>query len=243
MASEHPIHKHTFWLYGVLVGVSIKEALETSVSHLVNPDRIDLSHLEAFHNFPHPSTGRYPEIMRLAVFLVLIIRFYLGTAYYFGVAYESRSSKVNYPVKNYGVDFMFGFFRFASFVVLALLMDIHTNPIHGFPYLVGFILLYDALWWVTSLKRSTKVLLFWWAAVNVITVLFGGFLYVIWDSGAQRPITAEVVAFWVVIIPSLFDIALMMVKRPFFRILRQLVPPDLEDDISETPDAAEPIPE
>jgi hypothetical protein len=243
--TERAIHRHAFWLYGVLVGVSIKEALETSVAHLVNPGRL-VEEARIFNliiSFPHPGTGRYPEIIRLTTFLVLIIRFYFGAAYFFGAAYESETAAKRFPVTNYAMDFVFGFVHFICFVILALLLDIHTTPVHWFPYLVGVILIYDVLWYASSFRRSTRSMLFWWTLVNLFTALISGLVYVIIDLGSHNPVRAETCAFYIVIAVSLLDIGMMMAKRPFFQPIGSLVPPDVPDEPSESPDPADPVPE
>jgi len=242
-AEERAIHKHAFWLYGVLVGVAIKEALETSIHHFVNPARIqeELAHLGQRISYPDSEIGLYPEIIRLTAFLVLIIRFYFGSAYFFGAAYQSRKAHKRFPITNYGMDFIFGFIHFVSFVILALLIDIHTTAIHGFPYLVGFILVYDIFWYVSSVRRSTKAMIFWWMIINLITALTAGLVYVLLER--RNVITAEIWALWIVIGVSVLDIGMMMAKRPFFLPIGKLVPPDISDEPSDSPDPAEPIPE
>jgi hypothetical protein len=243
---ESSIHKHAFWLYGVLVGIAIKEALEIGVAHLVNPERLlaETKLLALPFRFPDNEVGLAPEIIRLTVFLVLIVRFYFGSAFFFGAAYESPSAKIKFPITNYAADFIFGFFHFIAFVILALLIDIHTTPIHHFPYLVAFILIYDVLWYAASFRRSTVKMIFFWMAVNLVTALTAALTYVIIESHYQDVLRAERCAAWIVLVVSVIDIGLMMAKRPFFQPLGKWVP---RDDILEpppqTPDETHPIPE
>jgi hypothetical protein len=243
--AEKSIHRHAFWLYGVLVGVAIKEALETGVSHLVNPDRLthDLTHLQVAINFPDSQVGLGPEIIRITVFLVLIVRFYLGSAFFFGAAYESETAGEIFPITNYAADFIFGFIHFVSFVILALLIDIHITPIHNFPYLVGFILIYDIFWCASSFRRSTVKLIVWWMLVNVVTALSGAVIYLILEFRYGNVLMAEKYAFCLVIIVSLLDIGLMMAKRPFFQPLGKIIPRDVPGAPPVTPASPDPIPE
>jgi hypothetical protein len=228
VSEEKAINKHAFWLYGVLVGVAIKEALETSVSHFINPSRLsdELTHVGQRISFPHDQIGLYPEVIRLTAFLVLIVRFYLGSAFFYGAVYESETTTQNFTKTNYGADFIFGFMHFIIFVILALLIDIHTTPPHGFPYCVGLILIYDVFWYVSSLGRSTKELIFWWMIVNLITALVGAVVYLVFESKYSDMIKGEVIALWIVIGVSLLDIGLMMAKRPFFQSIGKMAPHD-----------------
>ena len=243
--SESSIHKHAFWLYGVLVGVAVKEALETGVAHLVNPERLpaELKLLGLPIHFPDSEIGLWPEIIRLTVFLVLIVRFYFGSAYFFGAAYESNTAKDEFPNTNYAVDFVFGFTHFVAFVILGLLLDIHTTPIHHFPYLVAFILVYDVFWYAASASRSTGKIIFTWMLVNVLTALIGAVTYLVLEYKYQDVLRAERCAFYLVIGISLLDIGMMMARRPFFQPFGKIFPVDLPHEEPPTPNPGDPIPE
>lgn len=225
MSDEKFIHKHAFWLYGVLVGLAIKQALETSIPHLIAPARLaaEFARTGQALNFPHTELF-YPEILRLTVFLALTIRFYFGSVYFFGTAYEAENADTKYSQKNYGSDFIFGFLHFISFVILALTIDLHSSPVHWFVYVVAFILLYDAVWYGFTYKQATSKLIFWWMLVNVGNALFSAVLYFIIDRSTHNPIWAEIWALWPVLIVSVFDIGWMMNKRPFFAPIARTAP-------------------
>jgi len=242
--TEDPaIHKHAFWLYGVLIGVAIKEALETTVPHLLNPNRLaeEFARVGAVVSFPHSEIGSFPEILRLAVFIALVVRFYFGSAYYFGIVYEVGTEN-DFPGRNYGVDFVLGFLHFTGFIMLALTINVHTTRPDWFIYTVGFILMYDLLWWGLSPKKSTGEVIFWWMAVNVGNALLSGFLYLILDP-KNHPFRAEGWALAPVIVVSIFDIGWMMKRRPFFEAVSDKVPRRKTLPLTKTPDPAEPIPE
>lgn len=228
-----------------MVGVAIKEALETSVSHFISPDRLiaELNHLGEKINFPDSEIGLYPEAIRLTVFLALIVRFYFGSAYYFGAAYEASTSDRDYPTKNYGVDFVFGFIHFTSFVILALIIDIHTVPVHWFPHLVGFILVYDIFWYAFSFRQSTSKLVFWWMIVNLINASISAVVYLTIEYKYKDVIKAEIWALWIVIAVSVVDIGLMMMKKPFFHPLSKIAPHDAPPPTTDMPPPAEPVPD
>lgn len=248
MADTTPraIYKHGFWLYGVLVGVAIKEALETGVAHIVEPMRLmeELHHVGISPNFPHYEVSAWPEVIRVITFLLLVVRFYLGAAFYFGAVYESENAEKKFPVTNYGADFFSGFLHFVLFVILAQIIDIHTIPVYYFPSLVGFILIWDVLWFASSWRRSTAQVIFWWMLANVLTAALSTVAYlflILWGKGFLQ---AERCALYLVIVVSLLDIGLMMAKRPFFQPMGKWVPrDDTLDAPSNTPPVTEPVPE
>jgi len=224
--TEHKaVHKHAFWLYGVIVGLAIKSALETSVPHLINPPRLIRELLRAGALVPfqhlHPTS---PQLLRLGALLALVLLFSFGSAFYYGEAYESDTADEDYPKKNYGLDFIFGFLHFNIFFVLALVIDFHTTPVYWFPALVGVILLYDLCWYCFSFKQDTSSLIFWWMIVNLLTAFLGALLYlgVLGISGSIMK--AELYALWLVAVVSIIDIGLMMMKKPFFAPITNLAP-------------------
>ena len=113
------------------------------------------------------------EAIRLAVFLGLIIRFYLGSAIYFDAVYCSDTADGDYPSKNYGIDFLLGLIHFILFFVWSETLigsDRFAHGLSGFLLVLGGILLYDIIWWLVSLKYSTKVAIRAWALLNLLTV-------------------------------------------------------------------------
>ncbi|HXI24425.1 MAG TPA: hypothetical protein VNG71_11230 [Pyrinomonadaceae bacterium] len=251
--ANRAIYKHAFWLYGVLVGVAIKEALE-SISHLVNPARLEdeLTHLGAVVQYAHHDFGLIPEVFRLTVFLVLTVRFYLGSAFYFGAVYEAPGAREKFPITNYPADFFSGFLHFVCFVILALLIDVHATPIYYFPFMVGLILVWDLAWFASSMRRSTARMITLWMGVNLVTALVAAVTYLIielvnYSMVERRTYTnlrAERCAFYWVLAVSVLDIGLMMAKRPFFQPLGKWLPrDDVLDPPIVAPNPAEPIPE
>src|ERR1051326_1596554 len=161
MAEEEGIHKHAFWLYGVLVGIAIKHALDATVPHIFDPSHIQAQLTPAQLALPQSQYSFYPDLGRLIVFLILTIRFYLGSAFYFSDIHDASSSleipdlgsesTEEQPLnKNYALDFICGFAHFLVFVILAMNIDPHTKQLFWFPVLVGFILFYDFIWWIFS---------------------------------------------------------------------------------------------
>jgi len=69
MANGDGLHKHAFWLYGVIVGLAVKEALVSTVPDILTPTE--------------PKWESIIDFSRLVVFVFFITRFYLGSAYFF----------------------------------------------------------------------------------------------------------------------------------------------------------------
>jgi hypothetical protein len=219
MAERKALHKHAFWLYGVVVGLAIKEALESTIPHLIDPSHIPPSPEYLQQNVPH---SFYPEFLRLVVFLALVIRFYLGSAYFFTDAYEAEDADTQFEKKNYAVDFVCGFLHFVGFVILALTIDIHSKPIMWFPIAVSFILLYDVFWYLFCFRYETSELMFMWMVINAGNFVLSGFLYLLVDRFGAGPVSAEVWALWPVLLVSLFDIGGMMQDKPYFDRIRRV---------------------
>lgn len=172
---------------------------------------------------PHPQLSVYPEVMRLFTALFLTIRFYLGAAFYFGLAHEAETAAQDFPKRNFGTDFVLGFFHFLGFVILALTINIHTPPMYAFPLAVGFILIYDVFWYLFTFRLDTSDLTKWWAIVNAATFVVGGFMYLLIERLTSDLVRAELYAFWLVLLVSLLDIGLMMQKKPFFQPIQDLI--------------------
>lgn len=237
MTTDKNIRRHTAWLYAVIVGLAIQQAFVTLVPHLINPGvTAELIQSNPSFHFPHPQVSVYPEVLRIIVFLVLIVRFYLGSTFFFSIAYERSDSDILFPTKNYATDFVFGLLHFLSFLILALTIDLHSTPPHTFVYLVGFVLFYDLFWFMFSFRQSTSRLIFWWMLINVLTALVSAMIYlVIWEM-FRDPFKAETYALWLVIMVSLMDLGLMMTRRPFFRPLGRAVGFESWDEASEHDD-------
>ena len=202
MAQVKSIHKHAFWLYGVIVGLAIKAALEGAVPHIIAPPNAPLEFV--------------PDLARLIVFLTLIVRFYLGSAIYFGDVYEGDTADIDYKEKNYALDFLFGFMHFLAFFLLAFAIDIHSKPAILFPGILAFILFYDFIWWGFCRKYDASGMIAVWMAVNLISLLCGALVYFISRSVGSNEVRAELYAFVPIMIFSIIDLADMVLEKPIY---------------------------
>jgi len=217
---ETNIRKNAFWLYGVIIGLAIKEAITGVLPH--------------FYRAPiNQLVDHVPELIRLAIFLALSIRFYLGSTHYFDEAYKGAQSQPETGIKaasknNYGLDFVFGIFHFLMFYALAIAINYDGNgksedaiSPYIFTILLSIILLYDLPWAMANWANDTLHLIKMWVVLNVLTVIaslivFGGFwIYSLIKGTSFSYFQAESFALFPVFVISVIDIGeLITGKRP-----------------------------
>lgn len=165
------LHKHAFWLYGVIIGLSIEESLRHVLPHVAEISfyNNNLSRHKAIH------IGT--DVIQLAVFLTLVVRFFLGSVRYFDQAHISPSSS-KYKSKNYALDFFFGLIHFSGFLGLALSFG-EQQPEWLFLFWLAYILSYDLIWVLGCRKYETIRLVYVWAFVNVLTLILSVLLYLL----------------------------------------------------------------
>ncbi|HEY9284805.1 MAG TPA: hypothetical protein VIP46_15215 [Pyrinomonadaceae bacterium] len=200
MATGEGLHKHAFWLYGVIIGLAIKEALAAVIPHVFNPP-------------PNEVGAITLEAARLFVFLVVTIRFFLGSVFYFDCAHTGPGCDDTYPNKDYYVDFLFGLVHFIFFFAWALSIDAFKTHIKLFPGLLTLILLYDWLWYLVSRRYDTQHVIKLWTWINTGTVTVAGGVYLAFRAMQFGPALSQAVAFVPVVIFSLIDIGDIMRER------------------------------
>lgn len=209
------IYKHAFWLYGVIIGLAIKQAIDSVLPHWINPAAVPAN--------IHPTHGKYLEWLRLFVFLFLAVRFYLGSAYYFGQVHESDTADADFPNRSFGTDFILGFLHFLGFIFLASTIHVHSGePMRLFPLGVIFILGYDGVWFLYSWAShlDSRRLIKWWAIVNLFIVLACIATY--WPiQNWHGSLRAEMWCLWIVFVTTLLDIGWMMMRKPFFQPIKE----------------------
>lgn len=198
-------HNHAFWIYGVIVGLAIREGLVKVISEGIS---------SAHPISPH---DRWLQAIRLVIFLGMIIRFYLGSAIYFDEVYCSPDADKSYPTKNYGFDFLFGLLHFILFFGWSETLTLQDRFAHGlssFLLLLGVILLYDLLWWLSNLKYSTKVTIRVWAILNALTV-GAGYLFLLFFNSFEwfSSEVNEIIALLPVAFMTLADFGEMISKK------------------------------
>lgn len=217
--NDTAVYKHAFWLYGVVIGLAIKDAIESVVPHWIHLSAADAGAV-------HPPHGLYLEVLRLFTFLFLAIRFYLGSAYYFGLVHESERASENFSRRSFGSDFVLGFLHFLGFVFLALTIQVHAGqPMRLFPLGVAYILGYDVAWFLYSWasKLDTRRKIKWWAIINGGVAVVSVALYLLVEKLTGNSLRAEIWTLWLVFVVTLFDIGWMMRRRPFFAPVRDWI--------------------
>lgn len=256
-SSQGSLHKQALWLYGVLVGLSIGEALRSAIPHIIS--------------IPPPAGiayGRWSDLIRLVVFLTVIIRFYLGAAAFFDEEYIKRV-EAKYPQKSFGTDFLIGIIHFILFFALASTIDVHPKvstdpsaftatiasvvtsvstgaaipapsvsaiPLRLFPVILGFILIYDLLWYFVCREYDTRRFIKRWMIVNCATFLIGLLTYtsIYWGlfplqlDPARRSLCAEAGAFVWVLLVSGIDLDEIVRDKKYFRQLLAGILPEEE---------------
>jgi len=163
-------HRHAFWLYGVIIGLSVEEALRHVLPHVSELSFYNhgLDRIKALHIVT--------DVIQLAVFLTLVVRFFLGSVRYFHEAHTSSASLYKDKRKNYPLDFFFGLIHFSGFLGLALAFG---QDEWVFLFWLGYILFYDIIWIIGCRKCETIELVYVWAFVNFLTLIFSVLSYLI----------------------------------------------------------------
>ena len=199
--SHKTMHQHAFWLYGVLVGLAIKEALAGSAPHIIN----------LYRGTDGLSGAWEPEAARLFIFLISIIRFYLGSALFFNETYLTADPEAHpHAARSYAVDFLFGLTHFLFFFGLALSIEIHNAPVNAYRIFLVFILLYDILWLMAAHYRR-RILR--WAVMNTIMVALAGAVFYTGRRFNVDSMASETMALVVIAFMSFIDIGETIIGR------------------------------
>lgn len=190
------LRSHTLWIYGVVVALAVREAVTRVVPHALSPP---------FEGF----SALWPEALRLTVFLIIIVRFYLGAAEFFEKYAEGARDR-----EAYVFDFFIGLLHFLIFFALAVTVSSHPtaatpqpSPQHWFLVTLCVILLYDWFWWVFTMLLGWKLPapVPEWIAINTITFVFVLAGYFV-SSVRLQPVTSETIAMVPVLFFSVLDL-------------------------------------
>lgn len=215
---QEELHKHSLWLYGVIVGLSIKEAVVNVVPHFFPA--------EAQTTAGSSSPDLFLEATRLLLFLTLISRFYLGAVQYFGETYVKPETGEPFTEKTYSVDFLFGFVHFLFFAALSLAIPSSRSPM-VFPIIMTAILLYDFIWFLLCHLRDNVPMVRCWFVINIITCVFAAVIYLLFERFQYPPTTSQMLAFIPILLVSLLDIFEVttgrdLIFKPFDKFLRSI---------------------
>lgn len=141
------------------MGLAIREALTQTLHHAFSipaPDSTWILHI---------------EIWRTVLFMVMIVRFYVGSVVFFGNVYGPSSPQTQ---NNYYLDFLMGFTQFILFYAWSVTIFSYTRSMKGFSYYLDvmfIILLFDFLWLTFNIGNDTAETIKVWTIVNSLTAL------------------------------------------------------------------------
>jgi hypothetical protein len=170
-------HRDAFWVITVVGGMSIVKAIEDTI-----PD-LSFTHFTAEIGF---------VLLRLAVFLITAVRFFIGASVFFQTVHIETGHETNYPNRNYVVDFASALIHFSILYVMALSIKVIPSALsllqEKFFLTVCAVFLYDWIWYVVSTSYSTANDIKKWAIANSIILapcilLFLAFRF----NGIDRP--------------------------------------------------------
>lgn len=207
-------HKDLFWLYGVIVGLAIREALTQALHHTFS--------------IP-PSEGQWAlhiEVWRTILFMLMIIRFYVGSVVFFNKVHGPTSPASG---SNYYLDFVMGLTQFLLFYAWSVTIFAYSRSSKGFSYylfVMFLILLFDLVWLGCNAPYDTAETLKIWAIINTLTALISFLVFVtsadMFDLNFQ---VAEEIALVPVGLISLLDITENVSDTPIFvKLLHSVLP-------------------
>ena len=154
---------------------------------------------------------------RLCTFLIVTVRFYMGSVEFFDTAHTGPESQSTNEA--YAIDFVFGLFHFMLFFVWATTIEVSKRldmPFGTFLIILGMILLYDVPWCLLRSGPQNKVVALW-SLVNTITVVFALVAYLI--GVLIRPDLSdrwEIIALSIVVFFSILDLWGILLDDPVF---------------------------
>jgi hypothetical protein len=206
------LNDRAFFLYGVIVGLSIREAIVRVIPNIMMGVEPWKARLEA---------------LRLIIYLLTITCFYFGAGVFFDRAYINEETCEKYKKRNFGLDFGCGLAHFLIFYVWSLTIVDHSRSrwdMSPFVLLMGAILLYDLLWVLATFRYDTLGLIKLWTATSTFTALLAAGTFFL-----TRAIWNDIIGEWsaciVVGIYILLDIVELISGQPFFEeLIRRLLP-------------------
>jgi hypothetical protein len=154
-------HRDAFWVITVVGGMSVAKAIEQFITG------VSLSHW---------SLGVGVVILRMIVFLVIAVRFFIGASVFFQQVHIEAGHDLKFPNRNYVIDFSSAIAHFSILYWLAL--GIGTEPSspvvlehEQFSLALCMVLLYDWVWYALSAASSCTKIIRSWATRNTLTLI------------------------------------------------------------------------
>jgi hypothetical protein len=208
-------HTHALWMYGVIVGLAIRESLTHTMPYVI-PEVVPSPPASS----PVPLRTSLLIGFRLVLFLALIVRFYFGAAKYFSEKHDLDDKDIREPddlarKRAFGMDFLIGLFHFLIFFAWSytITAQVRKGPFSWFLVLMITVLLYDLLWWLICRGFETGPYIKVWMLMNLFTALcwlavFAGLMLL-----QIRVETAEMASFIPVALMTIVDFGDMISGR------------------------------
>jgi len=211
------LHNHAFYLYGVIVGLAIREALTRSAPQLI-----------------HPASAEpwmvLLESLRLVVFLLTISCFYFGAGVYFDKVHLNVNTAQKYATKSYGLDFVSGLIHFLIFFGWALTIGDYGRYRFGvspFLFFLSAVFLYDLVWLVVNKNFDSVQEIKMWALMSAVVFLLATAVFFVYRTIWQNDVVAEELSFAVYLLYLIGDAVELFNDRPFFLpLIKKLLPKD-----------------
>lgn len=184
-------HTHVFWFLGVLVALGVDNAATPVVGH--------------FLPLPAEVWPYGLEALRLAVFLVVSVRFLFGAAVHFD---EVRG---NETPGSYGVDLLSAFFHFFLLFAWSLTIEAGGDERDGtsaFLVLLFCFIGYDLVWMFLC-RGNTTPRAKRWAVLNVLTLLVALLPFLAAKAAGAPPHWEETPPILIILLASFIDLAEM----------------------------------
>jgi hypothetical protein len=225
---EH--HKDFFWIYGVLVGLAIREALTQTLHHTFSIPAAEAAWI------------LHIEIWRTVLFMLMIVRFYVGAVVFFGNVYGASSPQTQ---NNYYLDFLMGFTQFVLFYAWSVTIFSYSRSPKGFSYYLDvmfMLLLFDLLWLLFNTRNDTAETIKVWTIVNSLTAISSALCFVfaakVFDLNVQ---VAEEMALVPVGMASVLGLTENVSGIPVFvKLLQSVIPKQIKPVAVAPVPAAEP---
>jgi hypothetical protein len=153
---------------------------------------------------------------KLMVFLIMIIRFYIGSGQYFEEAHCSIEADKNFIRKSYSADFMFAMFHFLLFSVWAMSLEAGVQATF-YTMLLWVILLFDLVWYLCCRSYDTKHLMKLWTVFNLATFVSAALVFFALSYFGFTKFTSELAALIPVLIASVIDMIELITGRPLVK--------------------------
>ena len=219
------LHKEFFWIYGVIVGLAIREALTQTLHHALSIPAADAPWI------------LHIELWRTILFMLMIVRFYVGSVVFFNNVHGCSAPAAE---SNYYLDFVMGLTQFIFFYAWSVTIFSYSRNSKGvsyFLYGMFLILLFDLVWLLFNWRYDTAERLKVLAIVNTLTALVSFVVFLTWSALLDANFQiAEEVALVPVVLVSVLGISENVSAAPIFtRILESAIPRQVKPTIAPAP--------